>query len=120
MRYLRNQNGRCPFCAEVNIKYLKSEYYYGVILNIMGLHVLITFQCSKCNSVFQEVYECQYIYTQEPEPWGSDFEGYPKAIFEDVEDLLCENCGTLWGVLKSMEVDHDTCPFCGSDKIRRN
>jgi|GEM_PF-6078611 len=120
MNFIEIRTGRCPKCAQNDIKHLKKEYHYSTPLNIEGLYVIMTFQCRHCAYIYQEVFECVYRFTQEPSVWRSDFYQYPTGDFEDVDDLACDNCGILWGRSSLMRKNRDKCPFCGSQMIRHN
>ena len=120
MNFLEKQTGQCPKCSKSEIKYVKKEFYYSTPLNVEGLYVLMTFQCLNCAYIFQEVFECQYRFTQEPNAWLSDFYNYPQEGYFDVDDFLCEECGIYWGRSSLMRKNRDRCPFCGSDEISKN
>ena len=123
MNFLEKRNGRCPKCSKSEMKHMKKEFCYSTYsseLSTEALYVLMTFQCLHCAYIFQEVFECQYRYTQEPNPWGNDFYEYPCEAFFGVDDFHCGECGINWGRSDLMRKNRDRCPFCGSDRINKN
>ncbi len=37
-----------------------------------------------------------------------------------LRDLRCESCGNTWEIGYRQQHEHDTCPYCGSGRIRHN
>jgi hypothetical protein len=101
-------SGRCPRCGNNGI----TPRSCGTHSTMDGRHgVHVTNECFKCHYVFEDVYVCQYVTTQDIKASYIDIEG--RFVGQGIEYFACERCFFKWWECSAPAKDE--CPLCGAN-----